>query len=146
MLFLCSVLGSISEYRGTLVAATETARRVTDMASKYGSPLTKPRDVRRRDDGGDDDHKRRRLEELPGFDSTIRTGKKTSDGKSICKPFNDNREGRGCAFGKKCNSAHVCDVLVGTGKNQRVCGSTNHNRLGHRKAEPPAAPGGEDEE
>ena len=51
----------------------------------------------------------------------------TYQGKTICKRYNDNRgsKGKTCPSGDK----HVCDVIKDNGQ---PCGSTKHNRQGHR--------------
>ena len=106
---VCSAISSISEYRGSVVAAREAAKGLLEMKSQFSSPNFQRKG---RNDGDDTETKRMRLESLPGFDSGISTGKKTAKNEFICKPFNDNRSGKGCTFGDRCKFKHVCDVLV----------------------------------
>ena len=53
--------------------------------------------------------------------SGLRTATTLPGGKSICKPWNDDRGCKG-----SCSKAHSCDrILAKTGK---VCGATSHSR------------------
>jgi hypothetical protein len=58
---------------------------------------------------------------------------KLSDGRSVCKRFNDNR---GCSQGDSCTLAHACDVLLQTNK---PC-AANHTRSDHRDQHGKAKP------
>ena len=59
---------------------------------------------------------------------TFTTVSMAKGGRKICKAWND---GRGCGAGQKCDSLHVCDVKLASGK---ACLSTKHSRLQHSDA------------
>jgi len=61
-----------------------------------------------------------------GFIPNIRTAQKNAAGKSLCKSYNDRRNGE-CKFGANCKFKHQCDVLV----DGKACGATDHCRLTH---------------
>ena len=59
------------------------------------------------------------------YGQLYKTGKRTDDGKEICKPSQD---ARGCND-NRCKKAHACDIMV---SEDRICGSYTHNRQNHR--------------
>ena len=63
-----------------------------------------------------------------GFDPNKRTSNVTSDGKQICKHFNDRRNNTDCPYGSNCRFVHCCDVLV----DGKCCEAKDHCRLNHK--------------
>ena len=129
----CSAMDSITIYRGTTEAGRLAAIHVRNLFNEYNlSPNGKKPGGPSKPFGEEATPKRIKYDDLPGFDPSISTMAKTEDGKQICKPFNDNRQGKGCKFGDKCKFSHVCDILVERDGKKVACGSSEHNRLNHK--------------
>ena len=130
----CCAMDSITTYRGTTEAGRLAAVQVRNLLNEYNLSPNKGKQpgASFRRPGDEETPKRVKYDDLPGFDPAISTMAKTVDGKQICKPFNDNRQGKGCKFGDKCKFAHACDVVVERDGKKAACGSLEHNRLNHK--------------
>lgn len=125
----CCVVDAMRDYQGVVFTRLAQQPRLDFPNVKTGG-LGGPG---RRGGGANFD-----FSKLPGFDPSISTVKKTSDGKLICKHFNIQQ---GCSFAAKCKFKHVCDVRLPDGS---ACGSQTHNRMGHKNAVGAPEPAGEE--
>ena len=92
----------------------------------YSSPHKSPvLSVKNAGKGREKGAKNGKFSAVQSFGAAHKTCKFTEDNKKICKFYNDPRS----CTNRNCADAHVCDIMLATGK---ACGLKNHNRVSHK--------------